>query len=806
MIAVSYGQRYEGKEGALVEQREFQTFAQFVAFVQEQQPQGTPKGPYICPPMLKNRRNKKNAQPATALTLDFDKLKAGQPALLQAALENARCLSCGWTTARSTPDAPRLRIVLALDRAVDAGEYRTLYRETVAWLAQLTKIELTGDEHCEELEQAAVLPQPSSTIWALTDGEPVHVDAVLQSAQVRAKANGHDASLDLGLVDEKRNVWLTSRAGHYWNLGLRGQVLLDALLADNQHYCRPPLPEHEVRTIARSAERNFKSPPTPDDLLHDVADSRAVDLLRPLIEGGAVLVASQHVSDATAARVLYRSLRDTLYRQQFMPVEIVRDVEERRTVIEPVTDRRLLTLVSARRRIVGLHLDKGRWSVSTTRLPKDQALSILNDKDNILAELRPIRVVLRLPLAIEHEGRLINLEPGYNDTCGVYVHGNDRVPEVALDEATKALLALQAGFLFASDADRSRAVAAMILPALVLGGFVAGAFAPVTLYEGDQSQAGKGLQSDVQSAIYGEKRAMVMQKFGGVGSLEESISNALLRGSPFVCLDNFRGTLNTPFLEALITSGDNKVGLRVPHRGEVEMLLDRVVFQITSNGLVLTPDQANRVLAVRLVRRPLEFKFAQYGEGSLKRHVVANRSYYYGCVLAVVRRWFDAGKPSNEVPHTFKEYLGALDWITQQVFALPPLLAGHEAIVERLASPAEQLMRQVALEVERVRRLRRWLKTTALIEMIQSAPEAIEPPGGWDREPVQHLGRIAGSYFRDADVRVLGHLTIKRVVRRETSRAGRFEVKRYCVWPSTEAEPLLPTDVDDDEQQEIKDA
>ena len=600
------------------------------------------------------------------------------------------------------------------------------------------------------------------------------------------------------IVEPGRNKWLTARAGHHFALGLRGDALLRALQADNEQRCRPPLDDKELRVIARSAGRNFKEPPDREDLLCGVTDSRVEALLRPHVQSGALIVAGSGIPDSTASRVLTRNLSHCLYRQEFDVVEVVHDAKEDRSSIALVKDKRLVTIAGRRRRILTVTFERDQPRLSSARLPTAQAAIILEDKDAITEELEPIRLVLHFPIAVEHDDQLVTLQPGYNAGCGIYVHSKESPPEVALPDAVSGLLSLLAGFHFTTDADKARAVASLVLPGLVFGGFVEG-HVPVIFIEGNTSQAGKTLVSDIQPAIYGERRGLVTQKVGGVGSLDEAIGATILRGSPFVSLDNFRGALNSTFLEAIITAGKTAVPIRVPYRGEVLVPINRVVFQITSNGVDLTTDLANRVVVICLVRREPGFKFAEYPEGGLLQHVRANRSHYYGCVLAVLRHWFQNGKPRKDVRHTFAEYLGALEWIVQEVFQLPPLLAGHESIVHRLASPEEQLMRKLALEVERSGKLRHWFSATGLVELAAAAAEVIAPAGGWSGEPHKQLGIIAGKYFKDGDVRNLGHLAIKRGVRTEFDRARRKQdVKRYCVWLTTEPEPRL-AETDDHE-------
>jgi hypothetical protein len=65
------------------------------------------------------------------------------------------------------------------------------------------------------------------------------------------------------IAEGQRNAALTSLAGTMRRRGMTPAAIEAALLADNQHRCRPPLPEAEVRAIAHSVSRYACSEPLP---------------------------------------------------------------------------------------------------------------------------------------------------------------------------------------------------------------------------------------------------------------------------------------------------------------------------------------------------------------------------------------------------------------------------------------------------------------------------------------------------------------------------------------------------------------
>src|SRR5207244_2612373 len=107
-----------------------------------------------------------------------------------------------------------------------------------------------------------------------------------------------------------------------------------------------------------------------------------------------------------------------------------------------------------------------------------------------------------------------------------------------VDEAVQALRSILAEFDFQTEGDHSRALANVVTPALKLGGFLRG-FVPVDVAEADQSQSGKTFRQRVTCALYNERPRVIARRDGGVGSVDESFSQALIGGRPFIQLDNF---------------------------------------------------------------------------------------------------------------------------------------------------------------------------------------------------------------------------------------------------------------------------
>lgn len=372
------------------------------------------------------------------------------------------------------------------------------------------------------------------------------------------------------------------------------------------------------------------------------------------------------------------------------------------------------------------------------------------------AELPSITVLSSCPLLVERGGKLIQVS-GYDIESGILTD-QWAADDLFLDEAVKLLHELVADFDFATDFDRSRALAAIITPALVLSGLLNGR-TPVDLGEADDSQSGKGYRNKITAAIYSARvQAITQRKQGGVGSLEETFNSALIRGKNFIALDNIRGKLDSPAIESFMT--EDSYQARAPYGRSVEVDPRRVVVMMTSNKAELTTDMANRAACVRIRKRPDDYAYRSYNDGDILDHVRANRAKYLGAVFAVVRAWHEAGKPMTaESRHNFRNWCRTLDWIVQHVLGCAPLMDGHRDAQERMADPSLNWLRDVANHILKLGLGGDWLRASDLVNAIEDTD--VEIPGVKDgtdlgdeesrSKILRAIGRRLGKCFRNTD-------------------------------------------------------
>ena len=415
--------------------------------------------------------------------------------------------------------------------------------------------------------------------------------------------------------------------------------------------------------------------------------------------------------------------------------------------------------------------------------------------------LPPISVVTRCPvITCDGEGRLVVAAGGYHEAGGgILVTGEIKPTESSLDQAKVALGMMLQDFDFVTPGDRSRAMAAIITPAMKMGRLISG-FCPIDIAEATESQSGKGFLHRLIRAVYGEPTRLVTRKDGGVGGTDESISAALISGRPFIEIDNIRGRVESQFLEATLTN-DGLIPCRVPHRAEVLVDASRVTFMATSNGMESTRDLANRASITRIRKRPHGHKFAAFPEGELMEHVKANPGYFLGAVFTVIREWQGAGAKRSQTPrHDFREWAMTLDWIVQNLLGEAPLMDGHAEAQERVSNPALTWLRLVGVAVLQAGGEGRAWRASELCELADEAGIERPPAGGREVRVEIIAGRLLKRCFGDRDAITVDDIVVTRSSATERDHEGREKPRRtYRFITSHPSPPIPPIIVDSGE-------
>lgn len=474
--------------------------------------------------------------------------------------------------------------------------------------------------------------------------------------------------------------------------------------------------------------------------------------------------------------------------------EVVHDQHEHR--LEILTKERAVSELEriARRtkhRIARLEIDgeTHRWRSRTMPLG---SMETLLQTEAARSELPPIRQLVSCPVLVEKVGGGCEvLGKGYHGHGrGTYVTAGAAPQEVPIHEAIQALLELHKDFAFVTESDKARSIAAMLSPALKMGGIIHCDY-PIDVAEATESQSGKDFKHKLHSRLYNAIPSVITPPKGGVGSLDETISKALMSGASFICLSNFRGRLESAILEAALR-GQGHVECRALRTSAT---VDTRTFnwQLSTNGAEFTRDLANRSIISRIRKQAAGYAFQEYPEGDVIAHVKANQPYYLGCIFAVIRAWIACGKPlTNESRHDFREWTRAMDWIVQNIFELPALLDGHKEEQERTGNPSLQWLRELAIGVVAQGVVGRSLTATELVEVSDAAGLTLPGRKDSDGKGWLKVGQVMATLFkagREVDAKtteiVVDGIAVRRVTRTEydTSKGEDVTLKEYSFWP-----------------------
>lgn len=147
-------------------------------------------GPYICGPLHGGRRNAESALPVAFVALDLDVIP-DDVAMLRIVEAADRWDGVGYTTHSHHPEVGvfKLRLIFALDRAVNRHEYRRVCAAIAAGLQKSAGAPVEIDASCSKPEQPLYTARRGAQTWRF-DGSPVRVDqALLSVPDVPAKSS-----------------------------------------------------------------------------------------------------------------------------------------------------------------------------------------------------------------------------------------------------------------------------------------------------------------------------------------------------------------------------------------------------------------------------------------------------------------------------------------------------------------------------------------------------------------------------------------------------------------------------------------
>ena len=276
--------------------------------------------------------------------------------------------------------------------------------------------------------------------------------------------------------------------------------------------------------------------------------------------------------------------------------------------------------------------------------------------DGFMEEIPEARYIVNHPV---FDADFNWLDVGYHESQRILVCGDSFEPAI-FESVTRPCLAIQsiadvlgvlplqirrwvAGFHWNGPVDLINYLgAALMVPLMPM--FVEDGH-PGVMFWGNQPNVGKSLAAQCLAVLKDGEQASPTSVDGGTREVENQIASELNDGRTVLFIDNQKGAINIPVLEANMTAA--QLGFRGFHVQRKIRRPNDVLWLITTNDAAPSDDLLSRCVHIRLHYEgvPDAHRFA-LSEKELIAHVRDNRSGILAELAGMVVRWLDAGRPS----------------------------------------------------------------------------------------------------------------------------------------------------------------
>ncbi|WP_186442314.1 DNA-primase RepB domain-containing protein [Methylorubrum populi] len=279
--------------------------------------------------------------------------------------------------------------------------------------------------------------------------------------------------------------------------------------------------------------------------------------------------------------------------------------------------------------IASAYLDRGQWSLPT------------------------IGALVQAP-ALARSGRIVSAQ-GFDPESGVYLA--DTLPgfvppdpahwqteadaQWAARQGLDTIATLFSHYRFATAADRSVALAALLTPFAVH----AGVRGPLFAFNGTGPGVGKSKLVDAIAVLLTGARAQSMTQGVSAAEFEKHLFGKVLEGAALLNIDNVEQPLEGDTLNAVLTQ--ERLSIRPLGTSRTVTVEHRLTLYATGNNLVVRGDMARRVLTCRIdpgVERP-ELRTFPFDPAE---RAAAERAAIVGAALTVLAAHAHCGFPGLE--------------------------------------------------------------------------------------------------------------------------------------------------------------
>jgi putative DNA primase/helicase len=276
--------------------------------------------------------------------------------------------------------------------------------------------------------------------------------------------------------------------------------------------------------------------------------------------------------------------------------------------------------------------------------PPDWCVSAMYDRLD-WSEMRRLNGIITTP-SVRPNGSLLD-KPGWDYRTGLLFLPRGPQPIIGTDAeaARDQLLDVVCDVPFALPVHRATWLAELLTQ---VGRPTFDGPSPAFAHDAPAAGTGKTLLADVNFGIAYGTPAHRYPCPETDDEMRKRITALAMKGVPAVLLDNVSGLFGTPALDAALTT--TSWGDRVLGRNQDVQLPLHIVWIVTGNNLTVRPDTSRRIAHIRLeakVEDPETRTGFKYPD--LLGYVREHRPELLGAALCILRSWFSAGCPRQEL-------------------------------------------------------------------------------------------------------------------------------------------------------------
>ena len=321
-------------------------------------------------------------------------------------------------------------------------------------------------------------------------------------------------------------------------------------------------------------------------------------------------------------------------------------------------------------------------------------------KDGFVDQLPVAQYIINHP-AFDKDFNLLDV--GYHSAQQILVCGESFEPAIleslilsgpvrtvtdALDRLPPLTRRMVEGFYWAGPVDLINMIGAALMTPLMP--MLVEDKHPGVMGWANKPSIGKTLACQCLAIVKDGEPAGVTSVEGGAREVENQIASEMNDGRTVIFLDNQKGTMNVPVLEANMTS--SQVAIRGFNIQRKVRRPNDLLWLFTTNDAVPSDDLLSRCIHFRLhyEGEPDSRAFAM-SDGELLNYVRDNRAGILAELAGMVVRWLDAGRPSAPAPCRFTVF-GQVVGSVLTYNGLPGFLSNTREEVRQHSTTHQQLV------------------------------------------------------------------------------------------------------------------